>query len=50
MVHNKTLKGYGPVEMAITLKNDSTGLVLQVPDISATPSQSPAAVPSTAAP
>jgi hypothetical protein len=50
MVHNKTLKGYGPVEMAITLKNDSTGLVLQVPDISAAPSQSPAAVPPTAAP
>jgi hypothetical protein len=44
MMHGKTLKTYGPAEMPITLKNDSTGLVLQVPDVSATPAQSPAPV------
>lgn len=50
MMHSKTLKAYGPTEMPITLKNDSTGLVIQVPDISATPAQSPSAVQPAATP
>jgi hypothetical protein len=49
MAHSKTLKSYGPTEMPITLKNDSTGLVLQVPDVSATPAPSAPAVAPTAA-
>jgi hypothetical protein len=48
-IAGKTLKAYGPAEMPITLKNDSTGLVLQVPDVSAAPAQSPAAVAPAAA-
>jgi hypothetical protein len=32
MLHAKTIKSYGQAEMPILLKNDSTGLVLQVPD------------------
>jgi len=31
-LHAKTIKSYGQAEMPILLKNDSTGLVLQVPD------------------
>jgi len=49
MLPGKTLKTYGPIEMPIALKNDSTGLVLQVPDLSATPAPSPAAVAPAAA-
>jgi hypothetical protein len=50
MAHGKTLKSYGPAEMPITLKNDSTGLVLQVPDVSAAPAQTAPAVAPAAAP
>ena len=44
MTRGKTLKTYGLAEVPVTLKNDSTGLVLQVPEVSATPTPSPAVV------
>jgi hypothetical protein len=43
MTRGKALKTYGLAEVPVTLKNDSTGLVLQVPDVSAAPAPSPAA-------
>lgn len=48
--HGKVLKTYGPAEMPITLKNDSTGVVLQVPDVTAAPAQAAPAVAPTVAP
>jgi hypothetical protein len=46
LLHSKTLKSYGPAELPITVKSDSTGLVLQVPDQGTTPAKT--AVPSQA--
>ena len=39
LLHAKAVKSYGQAEMPIVLKNDSTGLVLQVPDEKAAPAQ-----------
>jgi hypothetical protein len=41
MMRAKTLKSYGEAELPLTLKNDATGLVLQVPDQGATPATVP---------
>jgi hypothetical protein len=35
----KTLKSYGAAELPLAIKSDSTGLLLQVPDVSATPAK-----------
>lgn len=43
MLHSKPLKSYGEAELPILLKSDSTGLVLQVPDLPSTPAKGPAA-------
>ena len=37
MMHSKVVKSYGAAELPVTVKSDTTGLVLQVPDQSATP-------------
>jgi hypothetical protein len=39
LLHAKAIKSYGQAEMPIVLRNDSTGLVLQVPDEKAAPAQ-----------
>jgi hypothetical protein len=48
MLSAKTLKSYGTAELPVTVKSDSTGLVLQVPDQGATPAKTaiPAQAPS----
>ena len=49
MMRGKALKTYGTAEVPVTLKNDSTGLVLQVPDVSSTPAPGAAAARTTPA-
>jgi hypothetical protein len=39
MLHAKTLKSYGPAELPILVKSDSTNLVIQVPDLPAAPAK-----------
>lgn len=39
MMHAKTLKSYGEVQVPITVKGDSTGLIVQVPEQVLAPSQ-----------
>jgi hypothetical protein len=48
MLSAKTLKSYGTAELPVTVKSDSTGLVLQVPDQGAVPAKPaiPAQAPS----
>jgi hypothetical protein len=50
MWHAKTLKSYGEAEMPILVKGDSTGLVLQAPDMASTPAKGQAAVPAAGTP
>jgi hypothetical protein len=46
----KTLKSYGSTEMPLTVKSESTGLVLVVPDAAAKPAKAPVAAQSTPIP
>jgi hypothetical protein len=41
LMRSKVLKSYGDAELAVTVKNDAVGLVLQVPDQGATPANVP---------
>ena len=50
LMHSKTLKSYGAAELPILLKSDSTGLVLQVPDLPSTPAQGSVASPAPGTP
>jgi hypothetical protein len=45
MLQAKTLKSYGPAELPVSVKGDSTGLVLQVPDQGAAPAKAPIPTP-----
>jgi hypothetical protein len=47
MLHSKTLKSHGAAELPVTVKGDSTGLVLQVPDQAPTPAKTAAHAPAT---
>jgi hypothetical protein len=48
MMNTKILKSYGEAELPFTLKSDTTSLVLQVPDLPATPAKLPTTSPSPA--
>ena len=41
MLHSKVLKSYGDAEQPVTVKNDASGIVIQVPDQTAAPSAVP---------
>jgi hypothetical protein len=49
LAHGKTLKSYGAAELPLAVKSDSTGLLLLVPDVSATPGKGSPAQGSVAA-
>jgi hypothetical protein len=50
MWHAKALKSYGEAEMPFLVKGDSTGLVLQAPDMPSAPAKGQAAAPAAGTP